>query len=185
LHTITSPTTTTALVVRSAFKAGSAAPPLRWLTLLAVLACVFVPLAISSTASAEDDIDWLPAISLNVDVPYQLVGGTATLTAKADFINIPSSPYLIRIYDATTKTLLKDCKANTCSVAVTKTQEMTRTYRAFIAKSGTGFPPPEALPGWSFQGPPVIDVSWSSLTLRRTRFTGHWLVNVVDHAMAA
>jgi hypothetical protein len=103
--------------------------------------------------SAPVVITWAPfapTVELQADAPYQLVGGTATLTAKA--YNKPSSA-VIKIFDTTTGTELDTCPTTTCSTTVTKNQAIKRTYRAYVSESGSGETDATSA---------ALDVTWSS-----------------------
>jgi hypothetical protein len=101
---------------------------------LAVFAAM---VSVCGTASAED-LDFLPVANISVDVPQQLVGGTANLTASTMFFDVPSSPTAwLKIWDMTTNTLVKQCNANTCTAPVTKFAPTTHAYRAYIADGGS------------------------------------------------
>jgi hypothetical protein len=107
--------------------------------LAVVLGACLAAVAFGSASAQAEDINFLPAASLSVDAPDQLVGGTANLHASAMFIDIASSPYWLKIYDVTTQTMLAQCGfKNTCDVPVTQNVVTQHTYRAYIAASGTG-----------------------------------------------
>ncbi|HEV7808720.1 MAG TPA: hypothetical protein VGO80_23145 [Solirubrobacteraceae bacterium] len=109
-----------------------------------LLGAVVVAMGVGGPAAAQaDDIEFLPRASLSVDAPNQLVGDVAKLHASADFINIASSPYWLKIYDETTQTFLTHCGfTNTCDVNVSQNVATQHTYRAYIAGSATTYKPP-------------------------------------------
>jgi hypothetical protein len=134
-------------------------------------AFVLATLVICDTADAQtDDPIFIPEAGLEVDAPYQLIGESAKLTATASYI--PTPAHYIRIYDKTTGTHLKTCNANatSCSVSVVQDEPTKRTYKAYIAKQGGGFPPP----GIAGSASEDVDVTWSSSVVLNTDKTRLW-----------
>jgi hypothetical protein len=85
------------------------------------------------------------------------VGGTTTLTATSS-TDVGPSPFFIEIYDANTGTALAECGfGTTCSVTVSQSSAMTRTYWAYISTLSTAFPPA----GVQYQSLESVFVTWS------------------------
>jgi len=135
-----------------------------------ILGVVTATMAIAgpANAQADDDINFLPVASISVDEPNQLVGGVAKLHAWADFINIATSPYYLKIYDVTTNTFLTQCGyKNDCETTVSQNVATTHTYRAYIAQYNTSFPP-SGVQGFTGSA----SAKWGSKLVLNTNRTG-------------
>jgi hypothetical protein len=136
----------------------------------AILAAVTATMAFAGPAGAAPDEEnlFLPAASIGVDAPNQLVGGVAKLHAYANFINIPNSPYYLKIYDVTTNTFLTQRgDVNDVVAYVTQNVATTHTYRAYIAEYNKSFPP-SGVQGFTDQ----VSVTWDSKLVLNTSATG-------------
>lgn len=115
----------------------------RWATaLLSGTAAIVVAMSPLGESSARADIGFLPGAGIDVDVPHQIVGGEANVTAYVTFgtiadANAGDDMYRLMIYSTATG-LVKECGAgkSTCTAAVSKTFAASATYRAYIAPKG-------------------------------------------------
>jgi hypothetical protein len=85
-----------------------------------------------------------PWVALEASAPYQLVGGTANLTATSSIDVTYPNPYYIEIFDQTDGTRVAVCgSGRTCSGLASYSNSTTHNYIAYIAKSGMTNPPPQ------------------------------------------
>lgn len=148
--------------LRTAIAADPNRMPRRLTSLAALVAIAVAFFAATTPAKAADDIGFKPQVSLTAANPHELVGESSTLKASALYIDIPSSPYYLRIYDTQTGTMLKQCNANVCDVSVTASQASSRSFRAYITNS-SGFPPASYAAASNTQ-----TVTWSNFVINAT-----------------
>src|SRR5215467_9882435 len=90
-------------------------------------------MAIGAGGPAGADSLNLQSVYLRLNAPWQLVGGTATLTATT-LSDVGPTPYYIEIFDKNTNARVGVCGyGTTCSTTVTQSAVTTHCYVAYIA----------------------------------------------------
>lgn len=113
-----------------------------------------VVLAGAGATSAQADDGFLPRANISVDAAYQPIGGTATVTASAEFIYIPGTKYYVMLKDMTSNVVLNHCAVNTCPAVVTQYVATTHNFRAYV----------RAFDG-SYEDSTSLNVTWQRFVL--------------------